>query len=90
MRELVGGKNTIGRTAALLKSPIKRPLPLPSRPHGTATIGRIFLKFYTWGLLKSLENIQVLFQIGQKQERQCTYKLTFRRVRATTVAVETQ
>ena len=29
MRELVGGKNTIGRTAAVLKSPIKRPLPLP-------------------------------------------------------------
>jgi len=27
MRELVGGKNTIGRTAAVLKSPIKRPLP---------------------------------------------------------------
>ena len=26
MRELVGGKNTIGRTAAVLKSPIKRPL----------------------------------------------------------------
>ena len=31
MRELVGGKNTIGRTAAMLKSPIKRPLPLPLR-----------------------------------------------------------
>jgi len=29
MREIVGGKNTIGRTAAVLKSPIKRPLPLP-------------------------------------------------------------
>ena len=29
MRELVGGKNTIGRKAAVLKSPIKRPLPLP-------------------------------------------------------------
>ena len=29
MRELVGSKNTIGRTAAVLKSPIKRPLPLP-------------------------------------------------------------
>ena len=28
MRELVGGKNTIGRTPAVLKSPIKRPLPL--------------------------------------------------------------
>jgi len=27
MREIVGGKNTIGRTAAVLKSPIKRPLP---------------------------------------------------------------
>jgi len=27
MRELVGGKNTIGRTAAVLKKPIKRPLP---------------------------------------------------------------
>ena len=27
MRELVEGKNTIGRTAAVLKSPIKRPLP---------------------------------------------------------------
>ena len=26
MRELVGGKNTIGRTAAVMKSPIKRPL----------------------------------------------------------------
>ena len=26
MRGLVGGKNTIGRTAAVLKSPIKRPL----------------------------------------------------------------
>ena len=31
MRELVGGKNKIGRTAAVLKSPIKRPLPLPSK-----------------------------------------------------------
>ena len=29
MRELVGGKNTIGRMAAVLKSPIKQPLPLP-------------------------------------------------------------
>ena len=29
MRELVGGKNTIGRTAAVLKSHIKRPLSLP-------------------------------------------------------------
>ena len=28
MRELVGGKNTIGRTAAVLKSPIKRLLAL--------------------------------------------------------------
>ena len=28
MRELVGGKNTIGRMAAVLKSPMKRPLPL--------------------------------------------------------------
>jgi len=28
MREIVGGKNTIGRTAAVLKSPIKLPLPL--------------------------------------------------------------
>ena len=27
MRELVGGKNTIRRTAAVLKIPIKRPLP---------------------------------------------------------------
>ena len=27
MRELVGGKNTIGRMAAVLKSPMKRPLP---------------------------------------------------------------
>jgi len=31
MRELVGGKNTVGRTAAVLKSPIKWPLPLPFR-----------------------------------------------------------
>ena len=29
MREPVEGKNTIVRTAAVLKSPIKRPLPLP-------------------------------------------------------------
>ena len=29
MRELVGGKNTIGRIAAVLKGPMKRPLPLP-------------------------------------------------------------
>ena len=29
MREIVGSKNTIGRTAAVLKSPIRRPLPLP-------------------------------------------------------------
>ena len=29
MRKLVGGKNTIGRMAAVLKSPMKRPLPLP-------------------------------------------------------------
>jgi len=29
MRELVRGKNTIGLTAAVLKSPIKRPFFLP-------------------------------------------------------------
>ena len=27
MRELIGGKNTIGRKAAVLESPVKRPLP---------------------------------------------------------------
>ena len=31
MRELVGGKNTIGQMAAVLKSPMKRPLPLSFR-----------------------------------------------------------
>ena len=35
MRELVGAKNTIGRTAAVLKSPVKRPLPLPLAVDGS-------------------------------------------------------
>ena len=46
MRELVGGKNTIGRTAAVLKSPIKRPLPLPlpnyMTPHTTRQEALLF------------------------------------------------
>ena len=32
MRELVGGKNTLDRMATVLKSHIKRPLPLPFSP----------------------------------------------------------
>jgi len=46
MRELVGGKNTKGRTAAVLKSPINRPLPylLLMRPHFHITLrGQVFL-----------------------------------------------
>ena len=35
MRKLAGVKNTIDRTAAVLKSPIKRPLPLPFTPCGS-------------------------------------------------------
>jgi hypothetical protein len=53
-----------------------------------APIGRICVVFYTGGLLKSLENIQFLSQIEQKQDSQCTVNLILRRVRATIVALE--
>jgi hypothetical protein len=53
-----------------------------------APIERICVIFYTGGLLKSLENIQLLSQIEQKQDSQCTVNLILRRVRATIVALE--
>jgi len=46
MRELVGGKNTIGRTAAVLKSPIKRPLPFTFY-FNTVLIVNIFYNKFT-------------------------------------------
>ena len=44
MRELVRGKNTIGRTAAVLKSPTKRTLPLTLNDIFTIKITQYFMQ----------------------------------------------
>ena len=53
MRELVEGKNTIGRKAAVLKNPIKRSLPLPL-PQGSI-LGSLLHVLYTSDLSTSRE-----------------------------------